>query len=124
MRAVNDGLAIKIGVGLLAFAALAALVWPRSEAARALDEVADQVPQDAIVVVDDIYAEHIGAMLARPAPVFMTARDLDRHAKTVPCVGPIFRLTQHPERVPGRLRPHPVVGTKDVVGAKLVEHRR
>jgi hypothetical protein len=121
---MSDAIALRVGAGLLLFAGLAALVWPRAEEARALREVAALVAPDALVVVDDVYAEHVGAMLDEPAPVFMIQRDLDRHARALPCAGPVYWLTQHADRRPRALGPLPVVGEREVVGAKLVELQR
>lgn len=120
-RVAAERIAPFVGAALLAVSALWLVLRPEPVDLRALREAAAKASVDALVVVDDVYGEHLGEMLEAPAPVFMVARDLERHARALPCTGDVFWLTKRPDRPPGKLRALARAAEHDVVGgARLV----
>lgn len=83
---------------------------------RALAFVATRVPHDALVVVDEPYSEHFGAMLDAQTPTFLSVRDVEKHGGKWPCAGKIYALTKNAQALPKRLRDLPRDGEPVVVG--------
>ncbi len=83
---------------------------------RALAFVAARVPGDALVVVDEPYSEHFGAILGTGTPTFLSVRDVERHVGKWPCTGRIYALTKNAEALPKRIRDLPREDEPIVVG--------